>query len=246
MITASFPGRPGFDTAITRALLLGASRGDVPHTLRLYRPDPIVAFGRRDTADVGFDRAVRAAADRGFAAVLRLAGGRAAVFHEETLAFARTIPDPDPTSRTFARFEEMAGLLAAALGRVGVDARVGEVPGEYCPGDYSVNARGEKKLIGIGQRLVARAAHVGGVIVASGHDRVRDVLVPVYESLGLPWDPGTAGSVEDETGASWDDVFYAVADQFAERFDVYEGDLDPATLRLAERLEPDHRIEAVA
>ena len=57
--------------------------------------------------------------------------------------------------------------------RLGVDARVGEIPGEYCPGAYSVNARGVKKLMGVGQRLVPSAAHVGGVVVVNGANRVQ-------------------------------------------------------------------------
>ena len=36
----------------------------------------------------------------------------------------------------------MADGIASALRGLGVDAHVGAVPGEYCPGDHSVNARG--------------------------------------------------------------------------------------------------------
>jgi octanoyl-[GcvH]:protein N-octanoyltransferase len=222
--------------------MLRASEGAVAETLRLYRPDAIVAFGRQDMVSPGFSEAVRAAQNQGFAAVLRLAGGRAAVFHEGTIAFARAVPDPDPTSRTFARFGEMAEILASALRSLGVDARIGEVPGEYCPGEYSVNGRGETKLAGIGQRLIARAAHVGGVVVATGSDRVRDALVPVYEALDLSWDPSTAGSAEDEVGASWTDVEQAIIQQIASRFDLEETTVDDATLGLASKLEPDHMV----
>src|SRR5207244_3727585 len=77
-------------------------------------------------------------------------------------------------------------------------ARGGEGPGEYCPGEHSVNARGQVKVMGVGQRLVATAAHVGGVIVVSGAERIRQVLVPVYEALGLTWDPSTVGALADE------------------------------------------------
>jgi hypothetical protein len=31
----------------------------------------------------------------------------------------------------------------------------GEVPGAYCPGDWSVNARGERKLMGVGSASCA-------------------------------------------------------------------------------------------
>lgn len=240
LVRESFPGRPAFDTAVSRALMLRASRGEIDETMRLYRPDPIVAFGRQDAGEPGFARAVEAAAARGFAAVHRLAGGRAAVFHEGTISFARAIPDPDPTARTFARFEEMADVMAASLRRLGVDAHVGEVPGEYCPGDYSVNARDASKIVGIGQRIVARAAHVGGVIVAAGSERVREVLVPVYDALGLEWDPATAGSAADEAGVTWDDVAGAVLDELDARYHVEESAIDGDTLALAATLAHDH------
>src|SRR5947208_4957703 len=108
-----FRGRPSLDTASSRGLLMKVYAGEMGESLRLYRPDAIVAFGRQDAAALGFRRAVEAAAAQGFASVRRLAGGRAAVFHEETIAFARAIPDPDPTARTYARFEEMAQIFAA-------------------------------------------------------------------------------------------------------------------------------------
>jgi octanoyl-[GcvH]:protein N-octanoyltransferase len=240
LITTSWHGRPAFDTAVSRALMLRVAGGDLPGTLRLYRPERIVAFGGADVRSEGFGTAVERARGTGFESVVRLAGGRAAVFHEGTLAFARAVADRDPTARTFARFEEMSQLLAAALRRLGVDARVGEVPGEYCPGEYSINARGRTKLVGIGQRIVSGASHTGGVIVATGSDDVRGVLVPVYDALGLDWDPAATGSVTDEVGVTWDEVFEAVVAGFSERFEIVEGEVDPSTLALAAKLEPDH------
>jgi octanoyl-[GcvH]:protein N-octanoyltransferase len=240
LITTSFPGRPAFDTAVSRAVMLRVADAEVPPTLRLYRPERIVAFGGADVRAPGFNDAVDRAQEMGFDSVIRLAGGRAAVFHPGTLAFARSVPDTDPTARTFARFEEMSEILAAALRRLGVDARVGEVPGEYCPGAYSINAGGRTKLVGIGQRIVSGASHTGGVIVATGTADVRDVLVPVYDALELEWEPATTGSVADEVEATWDDVFGAVVDEFSDRFDIHEGKFDEATLDLAAKLAPDH------
>lgn len=222
--------------------MIRASRSEIPETLRLYRPSSIVAFGRQDQASGGFQQALLAARSHGFGSVLRLAGGRAAVFDVDTIAFARAIPDTDPTSRTFARFKETATILASALGTLGVDARVGAVPLEYCPGDYSVNARGEKKLIGIGQRLISKAAHVGGVIVVGGSERVREVLVDVYEELELTWNPESVGAVSEEVNVSWDRVAEAVLNEFGKRFDIEEDILDPPTLALAETLEHRHVV----
>jgi octanoyl-[GcvH]:protein N-octanoyltransferase len=181
----------------------------------------------------------------GFAAVARLAGGRAAVFHEGTISLAWTIPDPSPRTRIRARFQDLAEIVASALRDLGVVAMIGEVPGEYCPGAYSVNARGRTKLMGVGQRLDRRAAHVGGVIVVSAADRITPVLVPVYAALGLDWDPRTVGSVEDEvTGASIDGVEEALLRRFADLHTLTEGGLSASVLTEARELEPRHRIDA--
>jgi lipoate-protein ligase A len=135
--------------------------------------------------------------------------------------------------------------MAEAFRSLGVDARVGEVPGEYCPGAHSVNARGAVKVMGVGQRVVRRAAHVGGVIVVGGADRVRDVLVPVYEALELRWDPGTAGSLRDEVpGVTWEDAGRAVEDAFSARFQLVGSDIDDETVALARTLEPQHEVRA--
>jgi octanoyl-[GcvH]:protein N-octanoyltransferase len=198
----------------------------------------MVAFGRQDVTSPGYADAARAARAGGFEAVQRLAGGRAAVFHENTIAFAWAGRAQDTWSGTHERFRTIAGIVEHALQRLGVDARTGEIPREYCPGEYSVNARGQKKLVGIGQKLIKGAWHIGGVIVVAEAERVRDILIPVYEALGLDWDPATAGAVADEVpGVTWDDVAEALLAELPEH---EPADLDATTLALAQRLEPEH------
>jgi octanoyl-[GcvH]:protein N-octanoyltransferase len=241
LIRDSFPDDPVLDLAVSQALLDRVAVGELPETLRLARSGPMVAFAKRDAAAAGYDEAVRAARAAGFEAVLRMAGGRAAVFHEGTLVTAHAAPDPDPQPGIHERFRIEAGLVARALRKLGVDARVGEVPGEYCPGRYSVNAGGERKLAGFGQRLVKGGSHTGAVVVCTGADRVRDVLLPVYEALGLDWDPTTAGAVADEdAGGGLEQVTEAIAEEYAETYELVEAELDPETLELARRLAPDH------
>lgn len=243
LVRHGFPDRPAFGTAVARATLVRVAAGELPATLRLHRAGPVLAFSRQDRASPGFAPAERAARELGFEPVLRLAGGRAAAFHEETLACGWAVPDRRPTARTTERFRELAELLGDVLRRLGVDARVGEVPGEYCPGAWSVNARGRTKLVGIGQRLVAGGAHRGAVIVVGGSDRVRDVLTPVYEALELAWNPATAGSVEDEVGElGTPAVEEAILAALAERYDLREEPLDQATVELAAQLEDGHRV----
>lgn len=238
----SFQDSPELDVAISRAILLRVAAGEQPETMRITRPPAMVAFGRQDVASASYAAGVKAARAGGFTAIERLAGGRAAVFHEETLAIAHARPDEEPQAHIYPRFEETSGWIERALKRLGVDARVGEVPGEYCPGGYSVNARGEKKLAGIGQKLIKHAGHLGGVLVVDGSARVRDVLVPVYDALGLEFDPSTVGSVADELPElTLLEVENALLDELGELYEIEEAPLEPATLELAERLAPEHR-----
>ena len=231
--------------AVSRALMQRVAAGELPETLRLARPGAMVAFAKQDAVAPGYAQAVRLARERGFDAVLRLAGGRAAVFHEDTIALAHAVPDPEPRAGIHTRFEWTAGLIARALRGLGADARVGEVPGEYCPGGYSVNARGRVKLAGIGQRIIGGGAHMGGVIVVAGAGRVRSVLVPVYEALGLDWEPATAGAVADEVDGSvsspWSAARAAVLSEYAREYELVETELDPETIALARRLATEHR-----
>lgn len=238
-------GDPLLDTGVSRAILDAVARGEEPETLRLHRPTAYVAFGSRDRTEPGFAEGVEAARGQGFEAVVRIAGGRAAVFHPDTIAFAWAVAADDPHGGVRARFEEVAGVVADALRVLGVDARVGEVPGEYCPGEHSVNAEGRRKLAGIGQRIVRGGAHAGGVVVVDGADRIRDVLVPVYRALGLDWDPDTAGSVSDEVGPTpWAAVEGALLEIVAGRFDLEEEALAPEHVEEARRLVPRHAAVA--
>jgi lipoate-protein ligase A len=242
LIRRSFPYQPVFDTAVSHALLRQAGRGEIGETLRVNVPARMVAFGKQDVGSTGYKQAAVEARQRGYAAIERLAGGRAAVFHPGTISFAWTIPEMDARANTTTRFKEISDIVAAALEKLGVEAHIGEIPGEYCPGAYSVNARFRRKIMGVGQRVIKRAAHVGGVIVVNDSAAVRNVLIPVYDALGVPWDPATAGSIEDELGAPRDmeKVADILVEEFGERFDLREGLLGDATLAEAEFLAPDH------
>ena len=231
------------DTAVSHATLRLVAAGRLPETLRIHRPGRVVAFGPRDRTAPGFGTAVEAAGRRGFGTVERLAGGRAAVFHEGTIAVSWAIPDPRAREGIRPRFEALAGIVAQALRELGVDARIGEVPGEYCPGEHSVNARGRTKLMGVGQRIVDGAAHVGGVIVVEGTEPIREVLRPVYFALDIEWDPATVGSVVEEVpGLGWDVVVKALMDSFGRRHDLEEDRIGQDPLALATDLIPRHSV----
>ncbi|GHG39509.1 hypothetical protein GCM10012320_00230 [Sinomonas cellulolyticus] len=184
-------------------LLDEVKRGVRGGTLRLYRPDPTMAFGQRDTRLEGFDAARAAALAHGFEPVVRKAGGRAAAYHEGTLVVDHIEPAREAMVGHRHRFEVFGDLYAGVLRGLGVDARVGEIPGEYCPGEFSVHGVPRTtpgsllKLVGTAQRVVAGAWLFSSVFVVSDAGPVRAVLTDVYRALGLPFDPTTAGAADD-------------------------------------------------
>jgi octanoyl-[GcvH]:protein N-octanoyltransferase len=184
--------------------LLGlAKTGQVGPTLRLYRPAPTVAFGQRDAHLPGFETAAQACRDQGFEPLVRKAGGRAAAYHEGTLIVDHVEPHADAIAGAKGRFAFFGEMLAEALRSIGVPAAVGEIPGEYCPGEFSVHGMHPQdpahrvKLVGTAQRVVSGGWLFSSVIVVENSAPIRNVLTASYAALGLDWDPVTAGAVND-------------------------------------------------
>jgi hypothetical protein len=97
--------------------------------------------------------------------------------------------------------------------------------------------------MGVGQRVVRGAAHLGGVVVVSGRGRVRDVLGPVYAALDLELDPDSVGSVASEApGADADAVAAALLAELRERAELEPAALDPPLLARAVALEQRHGV----
>jgi len=115
------------------------------------------------------------------------------------------------------------------------------VPGEYCPGAHSVNARDEVKLVGTAQRVLPRAWLFSSLVNVGDGERVSDVLAQVYGHLDLPFDPRSVGTLATEApGVTTADVVAAVAEAWGVRL-VDAVEVDAATLARAEGLVADHR-----
>jgi octanoyl-[GcvH]:protein N-octanoyltransferase len=84
---------------------------------------------------------------------------------------------------------------------LGVEAQLGAVPGEYCPGAHSVNARGETKLVGTAQRVLRQAWLFASLVVVGDETELRTVLTEIYGHLGQPFDPKSVGSLSLENAA---------------------------------------------
>ena len=201
--------------ALLREVVAGAGE-----TLRIYRPaGPTVAFGRIDTLRPGYGSAVAAARARGFDPVVRSVGGRAVAYDSTCLVLDHAAPEPQRSLDTRGRFDDFGRLYAHALAALGVDARVGEVPDEYCPGPFSINARGAVKLVGTAQRVTRGGWLFSAVVMVDGAARLREVLAPVYAGVGVAFEPASVGAVADEVpGVTADDVEDALLDQYARRW----------------------------
>jgi octanoyl-[GcvH]:protein N-octanoyltransferase len=239
LIRDSFPQQPLRDVAVSRALLMQVAHGEIEPVLRIYRPGPTLAFGRLDALRPGFAEAAQVARGHGFEPVLRLSGGHAAAYDQGALVYEEITPGARLIDGLTDRFESVSEQLAGALRSLGLDARVGELPGEYCPGRYSVNLDGRVKVVGTAQRVIRGAALVSAVLLVRGGARLRSVLADVYAALELDWDPSTAGAIEDvDVGAVEDAVL-------ATRPDVITATLAPATLELDATLQDSHRIDGI-
>jgi octanoyl-[GcvH]:protein N-octanoyltransferase len=219
---------PSVEVALAAVLLEAVARGRRGPVLRCYRPQRTVAFGRRDTFLAGFAEAASAARKLGFEPVVRAPGGRAAAYDEGCLVLDEIMPAEDSLAGIQDRFAREAERQAQALRSLGVDARVGEVPGEYCPGAFTVNAGGTKKLIGAAQRIVPRGWLLSTVVVVESSARVRSVLERVYSALELDWDPATVGAVAEQApGVRIDDVEHALLNAYAQRYRLLPATIPP-------------------
>lgn len=182
--------------------------------LRVWTPHRQVAFGRRDARNDGYDRARRAARARGYPPVEREVGGQAVAYTGSTVAVSYAVPTDERTA-IGSRYGVATDRLLEALASLGIDARQGEPDRAFCPGTHSLQAAG--KIAGLAQRVRREVAVVGGIVVVCDDRAIGQVLDPVYEALGVPFDPDSVGSVAAAGGpADPAAVVRAVEDAFAQ------------------------------
>lgn len=203
-VPASATAQGALDDVVQR---LKGLRPEDPGGVALGQAVPTAAFSRRDTLLPGYTDARTAVTELGFAPAVRPVGGHLAVYDGGSLVLHLWGPHDDPRAGIGSRFVLLGETLASALRHLGVDARLGPVPGEYCDGKYSVNAGGVTKLVGTGQRIVRGGFLFSAVVMVQAGPAVTSALAAAYSRLALELEPRSIGGVADFVpGATTDDV----------------------------------------
>jgi octanoyl-[GcvH]:protein N-octanoyltransferase len=205
---------------VVPAVLLRAESTDWAELVHVYvAHGPTVAFTRRDLRSPGIVRATAVARAAGFETAVRSPGGRMVAYDKGAVIV-------DHLTRTTDRhgtFERNAQQHAAVIGSMGdIDARVGQVEGEYCPGEFSVNVGGRVKVVGSAQRITGTGALFSTVVQTVVGEHVRRVIADVSAALGYELDESTIAGLAD--------VAPALADDYRRRLGAIGAGLDPAVL----------------
>jgi octanoyl-[GcvH]:protein N-octanoyltransferase len=234
------PEDPLLDAAITHALLRQIGAGERPPTARIFRPGATMAFGRLDALSDGYRAARAAAVEHGFTPLLRLGGGHAAGYDTGSVLIELIRPVATIAEGIAERFAAVTALLVEALGSLGIAPRVGELPGEYCAGAWSVHAAGVK-LAGTAQRSIKGGSLVTAMVIVEGSAPLRAALVDIYAALEMDWRPATAGGAADIVRSlTAADVERTLVATLAAHDRLTAGALDGSTLALAGELRAEH------
>ncbi len=210
---------------------------------RAYRPTPTVAFSTRDCRSDRLPAAAQAALMVGYAPVRRGPGGRPVAYGRATLCIDVLGSEKPDQRDTRERFEVFGACIASALRSLGVPAGVGETPGEYCPGQFSVHDGHGHKVVGTAQRLVKGAWLFSAVVLVGPSAGLRPVMRDVYDLLQLSWDPSTLGTLaEVAPGVDVPSVATAVAEAFEGKADQMPRPLVERALAQAAREAPSHSV----
>jgi lipoate-protein ligase A len=190
------------------AALAGGGRAEANVSV----PSATAAFSRLDSKLPGYPDAREALVRRGYEPIIRPVGGHLAVYGPGDLVVHLWGPHPSSRAHIRERFLLFGEALSAALRTLGVDARIGPVPGEYCSGEYSVNGSGTVKLAGTGQRLTKHGYLFSAVVMVEEADGARRALEEAYSLLGLRLVPESVGCVADSVpGVTTDEIRQSLA-----------------------------------
>lgn len=227
LLVSGSAGRAVTELAIP-ALLLRAPHAEWSQLVHIYVPHgPTVAFSGRDLRSPGIAAATGVAHAAGFETVVRSPGGRMVAYDSGAVVIDhldRTSGLRHAGSSTFAANAESHVRVLRGLGDI--DARIGEVDGEYCPGEFSLNVAGTAKVVGSAQRVTATGSLFSTVVQVAVSDRVRAVLTDVSQALGYDLRRSSiAGLADYAPGLTADEVAATFAADYRGRLDMIDGQL---------------------
>ena len=233
-----------------RTIFDQVASGERPATVSITLSTRHVGVTRRDTFRPGFPAAVAAAGELDYPVLVRSSGGGATAADLGTFGFSIIRPAHETESGRGIRdrYDEAADFVLSVFSRLGVEAEVGEVRYEFCPGDHSIRIGDREngmKVVGIAQRITRRAASVGGIVLVEGERDLARVLERVYAAMRLPFRPGSVGSLRL---AGYDAGIQHAIDAFATEAERVYGavctPVDEKTLALAAREGGQYLVEA--
>jgi len=180
------------------ASLLMRVPGEYQHAVRIYIPRPTVAFSTRDLRSPGIAAARERAASAGYTPLVRSAGGQIVAYDAGSVIVDHITRTHATQVASPSAFSVQAELHAAVLReKFGVDARVGALPGEYCPGEFSVNIGGLTKAVGSAQRIAGVGSLFSTVFQVEVSRELRHLITAISEILGYDVEPSTIGGLAD-------------------------------------------------
>jgi lipoate-protein ligase A len=184
---------PLLDVGVSHALLERAAEAGAG-SLRLWHPLlPALSLGRLDIRDRRSIELATLAREAGATVVRRLAGGRAATLDAGCLCLGWAQPQAR-LERSSARYRLTADMIIGALRDLGIEGSLGEAPGEWCPGAWSVQGPGGK-LAGLAQRQIGGSAWCEALIVVERPPALQLLSQRVHELLDIPWREDAQGEL---------------------------------------------------
>lgn len=210
------------------ALLLRTPNAPWSQLVRIYVPQaPTVAFSGRDLRSPGITEATELARAAGFEPVVRSPGGRMVAYDSGAVVIDHLDSTTDirhAGASTFAANAESHARVLRGLGAI--DARIGEVEGEYCPGEFSINVGGDTKVVGSAQRVTSTGSLFSTVVQVAVSDRVRAVITDVSKALGYDLRQSSiAGLADYEPALTADEVATAFVADYRDRLDMTDSAL---------------------
>ncbi|MFD4668145.1 hypothetical protein ACFWNN_00340 [Lentzea sp. NPDC058450] len=205
---------------VVPALLLRTPNAPWAQLVHIYVPSgPTVAFSGRDLRSPGIAEATAIARAAGFEPVVRSPGGRMVAYDGGAVVIDHLDSTTDirhAGASTFAANAEAHVRVLRGLGPI--DARVGEVEGEYCPGEFSVNVAGDTKVIGSAQRVTSTGSLFSTVVQVAVSAEVRAVITDVSKALGYELrESSIAGLADYEPSLTSSAVLEAFHDDYRSR-----------------------------